>query len=88
VAPNLDRSVSEDHLKRDREVIDAALGSTGPKALHGEAMLTGWVVVCEWMDPQGERWLSKFASEGSTQWQIQGFMHHGLYESWQGDEEP
>jgi hypothetical protein len=74
-----------DELRRDREIIEGAIGSTGPQALHGEGMLTGWVLVAEWMDTQGERWLSKFASEGSTQWQIQGYMHHSLYESWDDD---
>lgn len=49
------------------------------------ALLTGWVVVAEFTDTDGLRWLSKITSEGSTTWQTQGFLHNALYDEWASD---
>jgi hypothetical protein len=47
-----------------------------------EAILTGWVVVAEWMDHQGERWLSKGYSASLTAWSARGMHHEVLYGNW------
>lgn len=76
--------MSDDQLERDRAVVEQAVGSTAGHQLKG-AMLVGWVVVAEWMTPDGERWLTKFNARDTTRWQVQGYMHNTLYEPWDPD---
>lgn len=50
----------------------------------GGAVLVGWVTVCEWLDPDGMRWLSNLdgtngGEDGLTDWQRQGFLFNALY---------
>lgn len=52
-------------------------------ALPDGAMLLGFVVVAEWMAPDGHRWLSRVdaganADEGLTEWQREGYLHNAL----------
>lgn len=51
-------------------------------ALSDEAILTGWVLVAEWMDHTGERWLSKAHSASTTSWSAGGMHHEALYGDW------
>jgi hypothetical protein len=49
-----------------------------------DAVLVGWVLVSEWMDPTGERWLSKMSGSnggdsGPTRWTERGYLHEALY---------
>lgn len=42
---------------------------------HGEnAILTGWVVVAEWVDENGEPAMSAYAREGMPYWRIDGLL--------------
>lgn len=49
------------------------------------AVLTGFVIVCEWIDNKGRRWLSRAAGDGSggspPEWQVDGYLHNALYRS-------
>ena len=49
------------------------------------AVLTGFVILCEWMDDKGRRWLSRAAGNGSgeslSEWQVDGYLHNALYRS-------
>lgn len=49
-------------------------------------MLNKWFLVAEWMDVDGQRWLSRLASPTATAWDIQGMAHNTLYEAWDEDE--
>lgn len=51
------------------------------------AVLTGWVVVAEWMDDDGEKWLSRAHSASLTEWHANGLHHEALYGDWPIDEE-
>lgn len=58
--------------------------------IHG-AILMGYVLVAEWMDEEGQRWLSLLhASNGgdsdAPDRQRQGYLHNALYE-WPTEEE-
>lgn len=59
----------------------------------GEAVVVGYVVVAEWMTPEGVKWLSLDTGDAGGQplerWQYQGFLHNVLHDpTWQtGDDE-
>ena len=42
------------------------------------SVLAGWVTIAEWISPDGERWISSMANEGSAQWQTAGYLHYAL----------
>lgn len=48
-----------------------------------EALLTKFVLVAEWMDADGNRWLTRRHGTGqgggSTIWDAKGMMHEGLF---------
>jgi hypothetical protein len=67
-----------------REQLHAAIQGTNQTDQNLEgAMLMGWVVVAEWMAPDGERWLSRVdgtaARKGCPEWQREGYLHNALY---------
>jgi hypothetical protein len=48
------------------------------------AILIGYVMVAEWMDPEGERWLSTISGiqggdDSPPPWQVEGYLHNVLY---------
>ena len=47
-------------------------------------VLTSWVLVSEWMDADGARWLDRLWSPTSTRWLREGMLHAALY----GDDQP
>lgn len=59
--------------------------------LHG-AMLLGWVVVAEWMAPDGDRWLSRLSGtpqdRDAAEWQIQGYLTNALEPGWDRPPDP
>ena len=50
-------------------------------------VLVGWVLVSEWMDLEGRRWLSRVHAnaDGSTlpEWQLNGYLHNALHTEWE-----
>ena len=40
--------------------------------------LSGWVVVAEWVPPEGQRVLSRIHSPGLTPWAQSGFLYDAL----------
>ena len=46
----------------------------------GNALLIGWVIVAEWIDPNGEPNLSAFAREGMPYWRINALLDSAPYE--------
>lgn len=45
------------------------------KFLHEEgAMLTGWVLACEWMDADGDYWMSSHTDENTPPWRARGLI--------------
>lgn len=70
-----------------RDAIHQFLNDQGPADMERNAVLVGWVIVCDWMDDEGERWLSKAHSSSITTWGASGMHHDALYGTWpEGDE--
>jgi hypothetical protein len=74
--------VSRDDSDPRRDAIHEKLQELGPHQLEKAAVLTGFVLVCEWMDEDGERWLSKCHSSSLTNWTASGLHHEALYGNW------
>lgn len=76
-----------DESDQRRDAIHEFLQSHGvanPDAggVEGAAVLTGWVVVTEWMDETGEKWLSRGWSSSKAKWEALGMVHEVLYGDW------
>ena len=41
---------------------------------NGNAILTGWVIIAEWIDEDGDPALSAYAREGMPYWRIDGLL--------------
>lgn len=50
--------------------------------LGEKALLTGWVLVAEWADHDGARWLTKACAAATTSWTAGGMLHDALYGTW------
>jgi len=72
---------------RDRihEVLQEVGGMNGTD--DRAALLTGWVVVTEWIDEDGETWLSKSHSASVSHWAANGMHHEALYGDWPSADE-
>ena len=51
------------------------------------AVLTGWVLIAEFLDTEGAKWLAmRSGPEELTAWAREGFLHRALYDdSWERD---
>jgi hypothetical protein len=66
-----------------RELIHRTLQEAGPiNSEDKAAVLTGWAVVAEWMDEDGERWLTKSHAATVPCWTASGYHHEALYGDW------
>lgn len=74
-----------------RQRIGAAIQADGPDFDCGlrpdtVATCTGWVVVAEWMDSEGLKWLTKNSGDAGgetlTCWAMNGMLHEALLGEW------
>jgi hypothetical protein len=74
-------------LDEARPIIAEAIQQAAvPNQIEG-ALLTGWVIVAEYISPDGKKWLSRMDSEDLTQWLRQGMLHDALYgDEWDPEE--
>ncbi len=70
----------------DRDSIHEALQKNSPQGKAG-SLLTGWVVVTEWMDADGDKVLAKAHSANIAQWAANGYHFEALHGVWPPDEE-
>lgn len=70
-----------------RDAIHELLQQQGPAGVEKQAVLVGWAIVCDWMDTEGSRWLSKAHSATIPSWSADGMHHEALYGTWPADEE-
>jgi hypothetical protein len=68
-----------------REAIHEALQEHMPRG--EDALLTGWVIVAEWVDHEGERWLSKGHAASTSSWTAKGMLHEALNGDWPDGEQ-
>ena len=59
-----------------RSDIHVAIQGEGP---FPEARLVGWVVIAEWVTPDGEKKLARLSSEDASHWQLSGYLHEALF---------
>lgn len=72
----------------DAEVaVENAIRSYDQHVGTGNALLTGWVVVAEWIDSNGDPNLSAFAREGMPYWRINALLEAAPYEIVYADDE-
>jgi len=67
-----------------RDAIHEALQEHMP--MGREAVLTGWVIVAEWMDHEGDRWLSQGRAASTPGWTAKGMHHEALHGEWPDNE--
>lgn len=65
-------------LAQQRAEIEAVLARHWPN--ERPAILTGWVVVAEFTEDDGERVLTRVQAEGITSWARQGLLYNALQE--------
>ena len=51
------------------------------------SILTGWVVVQEWMAPDGHKFLTRGWDHAIPSWTAKGMIHEVLYGDWPDGEE-
>ncbi|HVM07197.1 MAG TPA: hypothetical protein VM345_01940 [Acidimicrobiales bacterium] len=73
-------------LADDREILEVALRQVAPKSLSNP-VLTGWVVVVEFMDDTGDRWLTRLDAKNMTVWGREGMLHNALLGDWDRDDD-
>jgi len=61
------------------ELIQSVRPDMDEERLEG-SLLAGWVLVAEWMDREGDRWLSRISHPGCTKWQREGYLHDALFD--------
>ena len=82
-----DESYAPDRRHARQQLHDAIQGTTGGSSQLEDTVLVGWVLVAEWMDGDGERWLSNLSGcnggeSSPPSWQAQGYLHNTLHEGW------
>lgn len=70
-----------------RDAIDAFLRAQRPTDIDRPAVLTGWVLVMEWMADDGECWLTRGHAASLTSWHADGLHHEALYGDWPDDDD-
>lgn len=66
-------------VRQDQDRVAVALQQCNPHSMPEGSLLTGWVVVAEFMDPNGEKWLTRLSHPGSSVWTTDGLLHYGLH---------
>ena len=59
--------------------ISRVLSEHQPNLDDRAAILVGYVVIAEWSDEKGERWLSNRSAPGMPTWAARGLLHEALY---------
>lgn len=67
-----------DETKAMHNALSDVLRAHPPELADAEAILVGYVMVTEWMDAEGDRWLSSTETPGMASWHRDGILHHRL----------
>jgi hypothetical protein len=73
-----------DESDPEREAIHEAIqvNAGHVQDASGGAILTGWVVLAEWMDKDGDRYLSHCRAPSTSAWTARGMAHDYIYGEW------
>lgn len=79
--------MSDDSSKREQ--IRQAIQKSRLDEIEG--VVTGWVTVAEYMDVDGQIWLSRLDGDAGDEtlpnWRREGFLHNALHTSWEQQED-
>jgi hypothetical protein len=85
--------MADDDTAGDRAAADRihdvlqADGAPRSDEISGGVVLTQWAIVTEWMDHDGQRFLTRMHQPDGTIWQAKGLWHEALNGTWPGSEE-
>jgi hypothetical protein len=68
-----------------RDALHEAIQKHAPTGQN--AVLTGWALVAEWMDEDGDRWITKTHAAAVTHWTANGMYHEALHGPWPRDDD-
>lgn len=68
-----------DRARATHDALQASISAHQPDLDDRAAVLVGYVVVAEWSDERGERWLSTASAPDMPSWAIRGLLHEALY---------
>lgn len=74
--------MSADLSDARRDALHDFMQAQGPEHINGAAVLTGWVVVQEWMDDTGGKWLTKAHAASLATWSAKGFHLEAVHGDW------
>ena len=81
-------------IEKQRQTMYEAISENGPIVREDDeaqsdletSVCTGWILITEWMDSRGMRWLSRVsgdaAGENLIHWTANGLLHEALYGEW------
>ncbi len=79
----------DDTKKSASEELAYAISKHPPQDDEGESkecMIMKFLVVAEWIDNDGIRWLTKYGANGNgevlAEWDVKGMAHEALFGSW------
>ncbi len=75
-----------DNSDPGRDAIHEALQQHSPSGQRG-SLLTGWAVVTEWMDADGDKTLAKAHSANVAHWTANGYHFEALHGPWPDEDE-
>jgi len=73
--------------------IEHVLAEIRKNAFKGGALCTGWIVISEWLDADGDYWTHVERDDRNPPWRHQGLLQHALDEEeldddeWEDDED-
>jgi len=44
--------------------------------------LVGWVLMAEWKELDGQKFLTRLVGDATSAWQVKGYLHEGLNTEW------
>jgi hypothetical protein len=73
-----------DESDPEREALHEAIQANAGyvQDVSGGAILTGWLVISEWTDKDGERYLGHCRAASTPAWTARGMMHDVLFGEW------
>ena len=63
----------------EQQAIGDALETVVPR---NGVTLGGWVVMAEWVEPDGQKFLTRLVAQRTSPWQVKGYLHEGLFSRW------
>lgn len=66
-------------MPNDYEALLAFCAEIAPDLEGRAAIPTAAVVVVEWSDETGEKWLTMLSNPDGSKWQTRGLLHEALY---------